>query len=76
MYLEIKNDLLSQNELKCLFRESFLYRVENNNEVVVMNKEMPIQGVTNQFDGMVDPFLELLLPNALHRISFFHALPV
>ena len=39
-----------------------------------MNKEMPIQEVANQFDGMVDPFLEMLLPNTSPMLSFAHAL--
>lgn len=37
---------------------------------------MPIQEVANQCDDMVDPFLKLLLQNALPMLSFAHALPV
>lgn len=39
-----------------------------------MNETMPIQEVADQFDGVIDPFLDLLLPNASPVLSLAHAL--
>ena len=39
-----------------------------------MSEKKTIQELANQFDGVVDPLLELLLPNASPIFSFTHAL--